>query len=523
MTATPDVAGRSFWQRAELLGDKPAVIDPDGTVVTYAELFAAGNQVANGLIGLGLSDDEVAATILPNGHIVYEIFSAVLQSGTYFTPINRHLQADEMAFILKDSGAKALFTHVSLVDIVREAADMAGIAENRRFVAGGEVEGFTSYEAWKAEQSTNLPTVRRPGHRLYYTSGTTGRPKAVLRPRPTGDPDAASSAFTRRLFSNSGLGLGEDEVHLVLGPMYHASPLGFGMAALHLGQTVVIMDKWDPEDTLRLIQKYKVTAAHFVPTMFHRMLRLPAETRAAYDVSSLRSVVHAAAPCPPEVKRAMIEWFGPIVWEYYSSSEIGGTHVSPEEWLQRPGTVGRPFPDAQMRILDESGNELPVGDAGLVHFKVATTFEYKGDPGKTAAARHGDFITVGDIGYVDEEGYLFLCDRAAETIISGGVNIYPAEVEAALLIHPAVEEAAVIGVPDPDWGESVKAVVQLSEGWTASSDLEAELIEHCRARVAKFKAPRSVDFVETVPRNLSGKLLRRALRAPYWEGHDRKI
>jgi long-chain acyl-CoA synthetase len=295
------------------------------------------------------------------------------------------------------------------------------------------------------------------------------------------------------------------------------------MAALHFGQTVVLMDKWDAETNLRLIEQHKVTAVHFVPTMFHRMLRLPDETRASYDLSSLRSVVHASAPCPPDVKRAMLDWLGPIVWEYYSSSEVGGTRVSPQEWLDRPGTVGRPFPDAQMRILDDDGNDVPTGTPGLVYFKLATQFEYKGDPGKTAAARHGEFVTVGDIGYVDDGGYLFLCDRAAETIISGGVNVYPAEIEAALLTHPAVAEAAVIGVPDPEWGESVKAVIQLNEGAAASPELEAELIEHCRSRLARFKAPRSVDFVETVPRNPSGKLLRRVLRAPYWEGHDRKI
>lgn len=520
---TEERTTESFWQRAEALGDKPAVVDPDGSVTTFAELYEAGNRVANGLAGFALGDDDVVAMVLKNNHTVYEVFSAVLQVGGYFTPVNWHLTAEEVAYVLADSGAKVVVTQAEFADVVRDAAEKAGIPPKRRLIAGGEAEGFTSYEDWKAAQSAELPVNRRPGHRLYYTSGTTGRPKAVLKPRPTGDADVAAARFSERLFGHSGLGTGDDESHLVTGPTYHPSPLGYGMAALHFGQTVVLMDKWDAEDTLRLVAEHRITAAHFVPTMFVRMLRLPREVRDSYDVSSLRGVVHAAAPCPPDVKRAMLDWFGPIVWEYYSSSEVGGTQVSPEEWLRRPGTVGKAYAGAALRILDETGVEQPTGTAGLVHFKLVTPFEYKGDPEKTAAARHGDWVTVGDIGYVDDEGYLFLCDRAAETIISGGVNIYPAEIEAALLAHPAVEDAAVIGVPNPEWGEEVKAVVQLREGVVGGPALSEELIAHTRERTAKFKTPRSVDFIDALPRHSNGKLLRRQVRAPYWAGQERSI
>ncbi|WP_433598294.1 acyl-CoA synthetase [Nocardia sp. CA-135953] len=520
---TEERTTQSFWQRAEVLGDKPAVIDPDGAVTTFAELNAAGNRVANGLAAFSLGDDDVVAMVLKNGHTVYEVFSAVLQIGGYFTPVNWHLTAQEIGYILRDSGAKVVVAQAEFADVVRAAAEAADIPPERRLLVGGSAEGFTCYESWKAAQSPAAPAVRGPGHRLYYTSGTTGKPKAVLKPRPKGDADTAAVNFSTRLFGHSGLGIGEDEAHLVTGPTYHPSPLGYGMAALHFGQTVVLMDKWDAEDTLRLIQKHRITGSHFVPTMFHRMLRLPEDVRASYDVSSLRAVVHAAAPCPPDVKRAMLEWFGPIVWEYYSSSEVGGTQVSPEEWLRRPGTVGRPYAGADLRILDDQGVEQPTGTAGLVHFKLVTPFEYKGDPEKTASARHGDWVTVGDIGYVDDEGYLFLCDRAAETIISGGVNIYPAEVEAALLAHQSVEDAAVIGVPNEEWGEEVKAVVELRDGVVGTPELAQELIDHARERTAKFKSPRSVDFVEALPRQSNGKLLRRQVRAPYWENHTRSI
>jgi long-chain acyl-CoA synthetase len=530
MTASSDtsaatVTKESFWQRAPRLSDKAAVVNPDGSVATYAALAEASNRVANLLVDRGLRDGDCVAVALPNSNVIYEVFSATLQAGLYFTPINWHLNQDEIAYILRDSAARVVVTDAAFADLVGGAAQSAGMSpQDVLIVGGGSRLGSASYEAAKAAASALPPPARRPGQRLYYTSGTTGKPKAVLKPRPEGDADEQAVRFSTNLFGHSGMGSYEGGVHLVTGPTYHPSPLGFGMAALHFGQTVVLMGKWSPDDTLTLIEKHRVTDAHFVPTMFQRLMRLPVDVRARADISSLRNVVHAAAPCPPELKKQIMDWWGPIVWEYYSSSEIGGTVVSPQEWLARPGTVGRAYAGAALRILDDDGGDQPVGEPGLVYFKIAVPFEYKGDPDKTATARrHDDWATVGDIGFVDDEGYLFLCDRQAETIISGGVNIYPAEIEAALLAHPQVQDVAVIGVPDPEWGESVTAVVQLAPHAAASSELADELLEWAGARVARFKRPKSVDFVDELPRGDNGKLLRRLVRDPYWQGSDRKI
>jgi len=285
----------------------------------------------------------------------------------------------------------------------------------------------------------------------------------------------------------------------------------------------VLMGKWTPEGTLSLIEQHGVTNTHLVPTMFHRLLQLPDEQRTEYDVSSLKTVAHAAAPCPIAVKRQMIDWLGPIVHEYYASSEGGGTRVSAAEWLTKPGTVGRASPGAQIKILDESGAEVPAGTPGRVFMLLRDKFEYHNDPAKTSANRIGDFFTVGDIGYLDEDSYLFLCDRDVNTIIAGGVNIYPAEIEAALLSHPSVGDVAVIGVPNDEWGEEIKAVVQVAPGISPSDALGSELLDHCRAHLAIFKCPRSVDFVEALPRQDNGKLYKRELRDRYWAGRSRRI
>jgi long-chain acyl-CoA synthetase len=310
-----------------------------------------------------------------------------------------------------------------------------------------------------------------------------------------------------------------ETLHLCTGPLYHAAPLAFSLSIpLNAGVGVVLMDKWSPEETLRLIAERRITHSHMVPTMFHRLLALPGEVRAAADVSSLRSVLHGAAPCPVSVKKAIIEWWGPVLLEYYAATEGTGTFVTSQDWLQRPGTVGKPATPDHIRILDPvSGEPLPAGEIGTVYIAAPPVgrFDYFGDPGKTAGSYRGDHFTMGDVGYLDEDGYLFLTDRSADLIISGGVNVYPAEVEAELLAHPDVGDAAVIGVPDPDWGEIVVAVVEPRAGVTPSDDLAAALVAHCRATLASFKCPRRVDFTDRLPRTDSGKLYKRRLRDEY--------
>jgi long-chain acyl-CoA synthetase len=512
----------SFWQRGASDPGRVAVVDVDGTVVTYGELLARSNRMANGLRSFGLASRDAVAVLLPNCRQVYETFLAAVQIGLYYVPINFHLTADEVEYVLTDAGAEVLVGHAQVADTCRAAAKAAGIP-SERCLAVGDIEGFRSFDEFLDARSDATPDDRRPGQRMYYTSGTTGRPKGVRRAFPEGDVDADAVAYARNQFEVAGLDSSEGGVHLVLGPVYHAAPLGFSIGALHLGQTIVLMDKWSPEGTLELIERHRATNAHFVPTMFHRLLKLDDEARASYDLSSLRTITHAAAPCPVEVKREMIEWLGPIVYEYYAATEGGGTRVSPEEWLERPGTVGRASPGAAIKVLDDDGAELLPGTPGKVYMKALTPFEYHNDPAKTAANRVGDLLTVGDIGYLDEDGYLFLCDRDSNLIISGGVNIYPAEIEAVLIGHPKVRDVAVFGVPNPEWGEEVKAVVEPMPAATTGAALGAELIEYCQERIAAFKCPRSVDFVEQLPRDDSGKLYKRRLRDQYWSATDRRL
>jgi long-chain acyl-CoA synthetase len=348
------------------------------------------------------------------------------------------------------------------------------------------------------------------GTNMLYTSGTTGKPKGVQRP-----PLAA--AMPGSSMAPAAYKPGSD-LHLCTGPLYHAAPLGFSlMIPLVRGIGVVLMDGWDAEQTLKLLAEHSITHTHMVPTMFHRMLALPAEVRARYDISSLTMVLHGAAPCPVPLKRSLIEWLGPVVYEYYGATEGIGTFVDSETWLRKPGTVGQPFPPDQIRILGEDGKELPRGTSGAVYLKApaASRFTYYKDEAKTQAAFRGDYFTLGDIGHMDSDGFLFLTDRSANLIISGGVNIYPAETDAVLLTHPAVFDVAVIGVPNDEWGEEVKAVIELRPEYGRSPELERELLEYCRGRLAHYKCPRSVDFVDKLPRFDNGKIYKHALREAY--------
>ncbi|MFN2543389.1 MAG: acyl-CoA synthetase [Actinomycetota bacterium] len=458
-----------------------------------------------------------------NGAAMVETYLAAMQAGWYLVPINYHLTGPEIAYILDDSEAKAFIAHARHHEPARAAAGEAGFSAGASFTVGGDVEGFRAFESLEDGQPETLPEDRSAGAVMNYTAGTTGRPKGVRRAVPPLDPDTVSEMFAsfQALF---GIMPAQDNVHLVVSPLYHTAVLTFASAAMHLGHTVVLMDKWTPEGTLERIGRYRVTTSHMVPTQFHRLLALPDERRREADVSSLRVMVHSAAPCPVEVKQRMLDWWGPVVYEYYAATEGGGTLATPEDWLKKPGTVGKPWPMSEIRILDDDGNPVPTGQPGTVWIRMGDySFEYHKDKEKTEQSWREGFFTVGDMGYLDEDGYLFLHDRKADMIISGGVNIYPAEVESAFLTHPKVGDVAVFGIPNEDWGEEVKAVVQPAQGVEPGPALAEELTAFLTERVAKYKVPRTIDFVEELPRDPNGKLYKRKLRDPYWEGRERAI
>jgi long-chain acyl-CoA synthetase len=510
-----------FWAIAKDDPDRLAVVGPDGATVTFGALEARTNQVANGLRALGLQRGDGVAIVLQNYLEFVELYLATMQTGLYLTCINYHLTGPEIAYIVNDAEAKVLVVHERFAPAAEAAARDVAIDPNLRF-AVGSIDGFRPYADIANGQVSSPPPDRSPGTTMLYTSGTTGRPKGVRRALPEGDPnDAAAAASLLAMLFDITPGPG---AHLVAGPLYHAAPLAFGTGGLNLGQAMVLMDRWTPERTLQLIEQWRITTSHMVPTMFHRLLSLPDDVRGRYDTSSLQSVIHAAAPCPVEVKRRMIEWWGPVIYEYYAATEGGGTYVKPKDWLDHPGTVGQPFPGATVKIYDDDGNELPAGEVGTIYMGTPLgSFEYYKDPAKTQANRRNGLFTVGDMGYVDADGWLFLSDRKADMIISGGVNIYPAEIEAALLEHPDVADAAVLGVPDDEWGEQVKAVVQLKDLTKAGDDEAERLITWCRERLAAYKCPRSVDFRDELPRYPTGKLYKRLLRDEYWAGRERSI
>ncbi len=496
----------AWW--AEQIPDAKAIISPTGDR-TFVELNARTNQVVRALRSRGVGVGDAVALICTNGPAFVETWAACLRAGFRMTTINWHLTGEEAGYIVDDCEAKAMVADASLA---QAAAGAAATAKNCTVLlaVNGEIPGFEDYEAAvAAEDGSNIddPT---PGSTMLYTSGTTGRPKGVY--RPPAPPAAAVNIY--------GYVEGGDDLHLCTGPLYHAAPLAFSLAApLAFGVGVVLMEKWDAEEALRLTAEHKITHTHMVPTMFHRLLSLSEDVRAKYDTSSLRFVLHGAAPCPVPVKQALIEWLGPVVVEYYAATEGVGSFVDSATWLAKPGTVGKPALEGQVIIGDEEGNPLAVDTVGLVFIKApaATKFEYYKDSGKTNDTFRGEYFTLGDMGYMDADGYLFLTDRTANLIISGGVNIYPAEVDAVLLEHPAVCDAATIGVPNNEWGEEVKAVVELQPGIEASPELAKELLEFCKGKLAGFKCPRSVDFIDALPRQDNGKIYKRLLRDRYRE------
>ncbi|ANI93855.1 acyl-CoA synthetase [Dietzia timorensis] len=510
----------SAFAIAEADPDRPAIVDSRGRTSTYSNLVSAAHRFANGLQDLGVGRGDAIVILAPNCLEFVELYFAALEIGVYVAPANWHLTGPEVAYILDNSEAKAFFAAERFAGVADAARRESGIASERCF-AIGDVAGFRPLgELSAGHNGDELPRERTLGGPMLYTSGTTGKPKGVRRPLTGASPDQVS---VPNYFFFAGFGIAEpDNVHLCGSPMYHTAVLNFVVISLQLGQLVVLMDKWSAEEMLRLIDAHRVTHSHMVPTQFARLLELEESVRASYDVSSLRNVIHGAAPCPLHVKRAMLEWWGPVITEYYAGTEGGGCTITGAEWLRKPGSVGRPWSTTTLQILDDDGAPVPTGEIGNVYMQMhGSSFSYHKAPEKTAGSYVGSMFTMGDLGYVDSDGYLFLCDRKNDMIISGGVNIYPAEIESELTALPQVRDAAVFGIPHPDWGEEVKAVVEPANTLDASDPdavaaLEEAILGSLAARVAKFKLPRSIDFVDALPRQDNGKLVKRVLKDPYW-------
>ncbi len=500
------------YRHAAATPDKAAVIVAEtGAVTTYGELDAASNRVAQFFRSKGLAAGERVAFFLTNVPEYFALAWGAQRCGLRFVCISSKLTAPEVDYILSDSGAKLLIAGAPLADTA-----VALTTPVERLILGGDIPGFAPLEPLLAAQPATPVADETAGAGMLYSSGTTGRPKGILSAMPA-DP-AIDHATPLAMLAHGFFGLGPDSVYLSTAPLYHAAPLGWTMTVHKLGGTVVLMSKFDAEASLRFIEQYKCNAGQFVPTHFVRMLKLPEEVRARYDVSSLKCAIHAAAPCPVPVKRAMIEWWGPVIDEYYAGTEANGfTAIKAAQWLERPGSVGVAIGEAKLHICDEDDVSVGPGVEGTVYFEGPRPFEYHNDAERTAASRnrHG-WSTLGDVGRVDESGFLYLTDRKSFMIISGGVNIYPQEIENHLVGHPKVADVAVIGAPHDDLGEQVVAVVQPADMAEAGDALAAELVAYCRASLSGPKIPRRVDFMAELPRHDTGKLYKRLIRDAYW-------
>jgi long-chain acyl-CoA synthetase len=511
--AAPQGMTTAVWARVQ--PDKVAVYDPDGRAHTFAKVNANANRIVRALRQAGLQAGDAVALLCSNRAEFIEVLAATRRGGFRITPVNWHLTADEIAYVVQDCEAKALFAESRIAAAAPAAAQCPDL--RLKIAVGGPVEGFELYDAALAGlDGSDIPDPVL-GNQMMYTSGTTGRPKGVFRPNPP-PPQVAPlrGDYDHRV-----------HVQMCAGPAYHAAPLAFDITtSMTAGVPLVFIDKWDSEHVLKIISEKKVTHFHLVPIMFQRLLALPAAVKAKYDVSHVRFIIHGAAPCPPEVKQAMIDWFGPVLVEYYAGSEGGaGFFIDSHEWLRKPGSVGKRPALLGSKVVDEAGAECPPGVAGTIYHQLPPGggFQYFKDAAKTQASRLDDYFTMGDVGYFDEEGYLFLTGRSAETIISGGVNIYPQEVDNELIKHPAVADSSTVGVPHEEWGEQVKAVIQLKPGFVASDKLAQEILDFGRQALPSFKVPRSLDFVTDLPRSEAGKIQRNKVRAPYWEGRKRQI
>jgi acyl-CoA synthetase (AMP-forming)/AMP-acid ligase II len=504
--------------------DRPAVIIGDtGQVITYRELDAAANRVSHVFRDIGLRPGDHVAFCLENHPQYFALVWGAHYAGLYYTAMSSRLTTEEMAYIVGDCGARAFVTSAYKRDQAAELVDQVG-DDVALYMLDGTIDG---YEPWEdvvaAQPATPLDEERVEGRDMLYSSGTTGRPKGVEVPLPDAPLGTPESVY----MLVAGLFVATPEsVYLSPAPLYHAAPLRFCMAHHRVGATVVVMERFDPEEALALIERHRVTHSQWVPTMFIRMLKLPEDVRDRYDVSSLQVAIHAAAPCPVAVKEQMIDWWGPVLHEYYAGSEGNGfVYCDSEAWLAHKGTVGSALM-GEIHILDDDGDDVPTGQPGTIYFAGGAEFSYHNDPDKTAKSRDPrgrGWSTLGDVGYLDEDGFLYLTDRKAYMIITGGVNVYPQETENVLAVHPKVADVAVFGVPNADFGEEVKAVVQPLSLDEAGPELERELIAYCREHLADVKCPRSIDFRPELPRHPTGKLYKRLLKDEYWAGHDTAI
>jgi long-chain acyl-CoA synthetase len=506
---------------AETLADKPAVLMAgSGGSVSYAGLEYRSNQIAQWARAQHLRHGDHVALVLENDARFFEIIWGVQRCGLYFTPISTRLTADDVAFIVQDCGARAVLVSANLAELATELAQRIG-PDVERYAVGGALAGYRSWqEAIDGHPGTPV-SDEVAGSIMLYSSGTTGRPKGIKFPL-VAEPIGTITAVTDKLRLD--YRFDEHAVFLSTAPLYHSAPLYFNMLAMRVGATSVIMEKFDAEQFLALVEKHRVTHAQLVPTMFVRLLKLPPEVRSRYDLSSLRFALHGAGPCAVEVKQRMIDWWGPILHDYYGGTEaVGVVSITSEEWLQHRGSVGRPG-EGRVAIVGEDGSILGPGEVGDVYFTQGRSFEYHNDPEKTLRARNErGWSTLGDMGYLDDDGYLYLTDRRSDLVITGGVNIYPQEIEHLLCLHDKVADAAVFGVPNEEFGEELKAVVQPVRMGDVELGLEAELMAYCAKHLAKLKRPRSIEFLAQLPRHETGKLYKRLLRDRYWAGRPSKL
>lgn len=494
--------------------DLAVAASPDG-LWTYTGLAERAHRIVHALRRLGVEDGAAVAVMAPNGVLPIVVGLACQEAGWNAVLINSSWTAGEVATVVEHSRSRVLVLHERCASVLQ--ADAAQRIRKIAIVIGsGRVSGALDLDSLLEAETGDIPDRRREGGTVSYSSGTTGEPKAILRAGSGGDPDAGAERFALTATAVEFEPFGGP--YLQSTAMYHGGSFGYCMRALHLGNPLVIMARFDAADALAAIERYEVQTAFMVPTQFHRLLQLPASVRERTDVSTLRSVLHTAAPCPVEVKRSMIDWWGPVLWEMYGGMEGVATIVNSSEWLEHPGTVGRAAPGVRLHILDDDGASLGSNEIGTIYFETPAQFSYMFDEDQTKAAFRGDRFTIGDIGFLDDDGYLFLSDRAKDMIIRGGVNIFPAEIESIILGHPAVSDVAVVGVPDEEWGEQVLALVEVREAYAESDDLIAELGQLCSDHLAAYKRPRRIEFAQSLPRTESGKMLKRLIRDQYRQG-----